>query len=89
MSGGRLLYWLKRRWRDGITHVVYEPLECIAMLAALVPPPRFNLVRHSGMLQLQWPSGREQIAAIQQQEMTLTSDCTRDKTDNDKSCIKW
>jgi hypothetical protein len=41
---------LKRRWRNGTTHVVFEPLEFIGKLAALVPPPRFNLVRYHGIL---------------------------------------
>jgi len=46
LPDGRLLYRLKRRWRNGTTHVVFEPLELIEKLAALVPPPRFNLVRY-------------------------------------------
>lgn len=33
-----------------MTHVVFEPLELIERLAALVPPPRFNLVRYHGIL---------------------------------------
>jgi hypothetical protein len=45
LPDGRLLYHLKRRWRDGTSHVILEPLELIEKLAALVPPPRFNLVR--------------------------------------------
>ena len=50
LRDGRLLYRLKRRWRDGTTHVIYEPLELIERLAALVPPPRFNRIRYSGVL---------------------------------------
>jgi len=50
LPDGRLLYQLKRRWRDGTTHVIYEPLELMERLAALVPPPRFNLTRYSGVL---------------------------------------
>jgi hypothetical protein len=50
LPDGRLLYRLKRRWRDGTTHVIFEPLELIERLAALVPAPRFNLVRYSGVL---------------------------------------
>jgi len=50
LGDGRLLYRLKRRWRDGTTHVIYEPLELIERLAALVPPPRFNRIRYSGVL---------------------------------------
>jgi hypothetical protein len=47
---GRLLYRLKHRWRDGTTHVVFEPQELVEKLAALVPPPRFHLVRYHGIL---------------------------------------
>ncbi len=49
LSDGRLLYRLKRRWRDGTTHVIYEPLELMERLAALVHPPRFNITRYYGM----------------------------------------
>jgi hypothetical protein len=42
---GRLLYKLNRRWSDGTTHVIYEPMELMERLAALVPPPRFNITR--------------------------------------------
>ena len=44
LPDGRLLYRLKRRWRNGTTHVIFEPLELVEKLAALVPRPRFNLV---------------------------------------------
>jgi hypothetical protein len=37
-----LLYWLKRRWLDEIKQVIYEPLEFMEKLAALVPPFCFN-----------------------------------------------
>jgi hypothetical protein len=50
LGDGRLLYRLKRRWRDGTTHVIYEPLELIERLAALVPPPKLNRIRYSGVL---------------------------------------
>jgi hypothetical protein len=50
LPDGRLLYKLKRRWDDGTTHVIYEPLELMERLAALVPPPRFNVTRFYGVL---------------------------------------
>jgi len=50
LPDGRLLYRLKRRWRDGTTHVIYEPLELMERLAALVPPPKFNVTRYFGVL---------------------------------------
>lgn len=49
LPDGRVSYRLRHKWRDGTTHVLFEPLELIEKLAALVPPPRFNLVRYSGI----------------------------------------
>ena len=42
---GRVVYRYKQPFRDGSTHVVLEPLDFIARLAALVPRPRLNLTR--------------------------------------------
>ena len=39
----------KTPYRDGTTHVIFEPLDFIAKLAALVPPPRANLTRFHGV----------------------------------------
>jgi hypothetical protein len=50
LDDGRLVYRLKRRWRDGTTAFVFEPEEFVARLAALVPPPRCHLVRYAGVL---------------------------------------
>jgi hypothetical protein len=38
LPDGRLPYRLKRRWHDGTSHIIFEPLELIEKLAALVPP---------------------------------------------------
>jgi hypothetical protein len=50
LSDGRLLYRLKRKWLDGTTHVVFERLELVEKLAAIVPPPRIHVVRYHGVL---------------------------------------
>ncbi len=50
LPDGRLLYRLKRRWRDGTTHVIFGPLELLERLAVLVPPPRIHQVRYHGLL---------------------------------------
>ncbi len=46
---GRVMYRYKQPFRDGSTHVVLEPLDFIARLAALVPRPRLNLTRFHGV----------------------------------------
>jgi hypothetical protein len=50
-----LLYRLKRRWRDGTTHMVFEAEELLEKLVSLVPPPRAHQVRYHGVLA---PPGR-------------------------------
>ncbi len=42
-------YQLKTPYRDGTTHVIFEPLDFIARLAAPVPKPRVNLTRFHGV----------------------------------------
>lgn len=48
-SGEKVRYELKTPYRDGTTHVIFEPLDFIAKLAALVPKPRVNLTRFHGV----------------------------------------
>jgi hypothetical protein len=46
---GRVRYELKTPWRNGTTHVIFEPLDFISRLVALVPKPRVNLTRFYGV----------------------------------------
>ena len=46
---GQVRYRLKTAYRDGATHIVLDPLDFIARLAALVPPPRVHLTRFHGV----------------------------------------
>ena len=47
---GDLVYTLKTPWSDGTHAVSMSPLDLIARLCALVPPPRFHTVRYHGVL---------------------------------------
>jgi hypothetical protein len=47
---GKLRYTFKKPWRDGTVALVLEPLDLIARVCALVPPPRFHMVRYHGLL---------------------------------------
>ena len=46
---GNVRYRLKMPYRDGTTDVVFEPLDFMARLAALVPTPHVNLTRYHGV----------------------------------------
>ena len=50
LPDGRLSYRLKTPWRNGTTHVIFEPQELMERLAVLVPAPRLNLTRFHGVL---------------------------------------
>jgi hypothetical protein len=45
----KVRYELKTPYRDGTTHVIFEPVDLIAKLAALIPRPRVNLARFHGV----------------------------------------
>ncbi len=46
---GNVRYQLKTPYRDGGMHVIFEPLDFIVRLAALVPKLRVNLTRFHGV----------------------------------------
>jgi hypothetical protein len=46
---GQVRYELKTPWRNGTTHVIFEPLDFISRLVSLVPQPRVNLTRFHGV----------------------------------------
>jgi hypothetical protein len=48
-SSGKVCYELKTPYRDVTTDVVFDPLDFITKLAALVPLPRVNLTRFRGV----------------------------------------
>lgn len=48
-ADGSLRYEMKRVWRDGTSAIVLQPLDLIARLCAMIPPPRFNTIRFHGL----------------------------------------
>jgi hypothetical protein len=47
---GRVRYRFKAPSKDGTHAVLLEPLDFIARLCALIPPPRFHMLRYHGVL---------------------------------------
>ncbi len=50
LADGRVAYQLRKPRRNGATHLVMTPVHFLARIAALVPPPRFPLLRFAGVL---------------------------------------
>ena len=49
-DAGQVQLELRRPWADGTTHLLFDPLELLARLAALTPRPRINLILYHGVL---------------------------------------
>ncbi len=49
-AGGQVQLELRRRWSDGTTHLLFDPLELLERLAALTPRPHINLILYHGVL---------------------------------------
>ena len=50
LASQRLCFALKTPWSDGTSHLLLSAMELLEKLAALVPPPRFHLLRYHGVL---------------------------------------
>ncbi|MFN7134910.1 MAG: transposase, partial [Myxococcales bacterium] len=46
---GSVLYGLKKARADGVATVQFTPMQFLARLAALVPPPRSHLLGYHGV----------------------------------------
>jgi hypothetical protein len=60
-GAGQVVYQLKTPYRDGTTHFVFEPIEFLVRVAALVPRPRGNRVRYHGILA---PNAKHRSAVV-------------------------
>jgi len=54
LADGRLLYRLKRPWRDGTSAVIFERQDFMAKLAVLVPAPRAHLTKYYVECRFMW-----------------------------------
>jgi hypothetical protein len=50
LPDGRVAYRLRKPRKNGSTHLVMTPVQCLARIAAILPPPRFPLLRFAGVL---------------------------------------
>jgi len=50
LPDGRIALNLKTKWRNGATHVVFDPVDLIGKIAAIIPRPHINLIIYHGVL---------------------------------------
>jgi len=73
-ADGRIVVKLKKNWSDGTSHIVLTPMDLMARLVALIPPPRKNQIRYFGI----WaPNAKLRKKAIPEQisEENTESSC--------------
>jgi len=46
---GAVQYTMKKAWKDGTRAIVLQPLDLIARVCAMIPSPRFNMIRFHGV----------------------------------------
>ena len=78
---GRIRYQLKTPYNDGTTHVIFEPLDFIAKLVALVPKPRVNLTRYHGVFA---PNSKYRIKVPDIYQWLQWVDCSQNHPDQAK-----
>ncbi|MBN2527265.1 MAG: transposase [Deltaproteobacteria bacterium] len=79
ISDEKYSFKLKTLWSDGTTHLILSPDELIEKLAALVPPPRQNLLRYHGVLA---PHSKMRLAVVPKKPDTKELEKTRGKSKN-------
>ncbi len=60
-ADGRVLVELKTVWRDGTAQLLFEPIEFMEKLAAIIPRPAVNLLIYHGVLA---PHGRTRSQVV-------------------------
>ena len=86
-NDGLVVLELKRAFTDGTTHVLFEPEDFIARLAALVPRPRAHLVRYHGLFA---PNARERAHIVARPK--VASEPTTDAEAQPSTCttpMRW
>ena len=88
LPDGRVSYRLRHKWRNGATQVIFEPLDLVAKLAAIVPPPGFNLVRYHGVFApaSDW---RKRIVPFDAEESTHCPGCTVGRREKEPAGEEW
>ena len=65
---GLVVHELKRPFRDGTTQCLFEPLDFLARLAALIPRPRSHLVRYHGVFA---PNARHRALLVEKPRVRI------------------
>jgi hypothetical protein len=85
----KVSYRLKTPFRNGATHVIFETEDFIAKLAALVPPPRANLIRYFGVFAPASPLRRDIVPKPIRQENPKQGGGDKPVNEKQRHYIPW
>jgi len=80
IASGKLRYELKKAWRDGTQFVIFEPHELLARVCAMIPPPRFHMIRFHGVLAPNAALRRHVVASARPSALAVGPDLATLKT---------
>ena len=61
LRSGKIMLKLKTRWRDGTRSIVFEPIELVEKLAAIIPRPHVNQIIYHGALGARYKSRKKVV----------------------------
>lgn len=80
LPNGKLVYKLKTTYSNGTTHVMFDPIELVEKLVALIPPPRANLLRYHGVLAPNAKARKHIVPAQNKDSNQKNSNRTKNRT---------
>jgi hypothetical protein len=83
---GLVVHELKRPFRDGTTQCLFEPLDFLARLAALIPRPRSHLVRYHGVFA---PNARHRALLVEKPRVRIPSATEEPKARASRAAMTW
>jgi len=85
-QSGNARYALKTPYRDGTTHVIFEPEDFIARLAALVPKPRAHLTRYHGVFA---PASPDRAQVVPRIHAVAATECGEVSATDRQRAMSW
>jgi Putative transposase/Transposase zinc-binding domain len=88
-EGGQVRCALKTAYRDGTTHVIFEPEDFIARLAALVPKPRAHLTRYHGVFAPASPDRARVVPGTRSAAANKAKPCGEPSATDRQRALTW